>query len=100
VGRSRRATRFVDCPELAAGTPQERVPDVAGPETHDFVDMARRTLAVRRWYDPLVQRLNAEGHPAHAITSGRPWWGHSYGSSVITAVADGMPGRVGALVYL
>jgi uncharacterized protein YbjT (DUF2867 family) len=33
--------------ELAAGVPQGRYVDVAGPETQDLVDMARRTLAVR-----------------------------------------------------
>jgi len=33
--------------ELAAGEPQGRYADVAGPETQDLVDMARRTLAVR-----------------------------------------------------
>jgi uncharacterized protein YbjT (DUF2867 family) len=33
--------------ELAAGAPQGRVPDLAGPETEDLVDMARRTLAAR-----------------------------------------------------
>jgi uncharacterized protein YbjT (DUF2867 family) len=33
--------------ELAAGAPQGRAPDLAGPETEDLVDMARRTLAAR-----------------------------------------------------
>lgn len=33
--------------EVAAGPPQGRHVDVAGPETQDLVDMARRTLAVR-----------------------------------------------------
>lgn len=33
--------------EVAAGPPQGRYVDVAGPETQDLVDMARRTLAVR-----------------------------------------------------
>ncbi|MBN6038063.1 SDR family oxidoreductase [Amycolatopsis sp. 195334CR] len=33
--------------EIALGDPKGRYPDVAGPETQDLVDMARRTLAVR-----------------------------------------------------
>lgn len=33
--------------EVAVGAPQGRHVDVAGPETQDLVDMARRTLAVR-----------------------------------------------------
>lgn len=33
--------------EIAAGNPQGRHADVAGPETQDLVDMARRTLAAR-----------------------------------------------------
>jgi uncharacterized protein YbjT (DUF2867 family) len=33
--------------ELATGAPQGRAPDLAGPETEDLVDMARRTLAAR-----------------------------------------------------
>jgi uncharacterized protein YbjT (DUF2867 family) len=33
--------------EHATGAPQGRAADLAGPETHDMVDMARRTLAVR-----------------------------------------------------
>ena len=33
--------------ELAAGAPQGRATDLAGPETQDLVDMARRTLAAR-----------------------------------------------------
>ncbi|KUI30201.1 NmrA family transcriptional regulator [Mycobacterium sp. IS-1742] len=33
--------------EIAAGEPQGRYVDVAGPETQDLVDMARRTNAVR-----------------------------------------------------
>jgi uncharacterized protein YbjT (DUF2867 family) len=32
---------------LAAGAPQGRVPDLAGPSPEDLVDMARRTLAAR-----------------------------------------------------
>jgi uncharacterized protein YbjT (DUF2867 family) len=32
---------------LAAGPAQGRATDLAGPDTHDFVDMARRTLAAR-----------------------------------------------------
>jgi uncharacterized protein YbjT (DUF2867 family) len=34
--------------EVATGEPQGRFPDVAGPETQDLVDMARRTNEVRR----------------------------------------------------
>ncbi|MFN3007863.1 SDR family oxidoreductase [Mycolicibacterium wolinskyi] len=33
--------------EVATGTPQGRYADVAGPQTQDLVDMARRTLAAR-----------------------------------------------------
>jgi uncharacterized protein YbjT (DUF2867 family) len=33
--------------ELAAGSPRGRYADVAGPETQDLVDMARRTLQAR-----------------------------------------------------
>jgi uncharacterized protein YbjT (DUF2867 family) len=33
--------------EVATGEPRGRYPDVAGPETHDLVDMARRTNEVR-----------------------------------------------------
>ena len=33
--------------EAAAGPPQGRASDLAGPETQDFVDMARRILAAR-----------------------------------------------------
>jgi len=33
--------------ELAAGTPQGKAPDLAGPEPQDLVDMARRTLSAR-----------------------------------------------------
>jgi uncharacterized protein YbjT (DUF2867 family) len=33
--------------EIAAGEPHGRYVDVAGPETEDLVDMARRTLEVR-----------------------------------------------------
>lgn len=33
--------------ELATGPPQGRAADLAGPETEDLVDMARRTLAAR-----------------------------------------------------
>ena len=33
--------------ELAAGPPRGRAPDVAGPQTEDLVDMARRTLGAR-----------------------------------------------------
>ncbi|MEV6238664.1 SDR family oxidoreductase [Lentzea sp. NPDC051838] len=32
---------------VAVGTPQGRHRDIAGPETHELVDMARRTLAVQ-----------------------------------------------------
>jgi uncharacterized protein YbjT (DUF2867 family) len=33
--------------EIAAGTPQGRYSDVAGPDRHDLVDMARRTFQAR-----------------------------------------------------
>jgi len=33
--------------EIAAGEPRGRATDVAGPDVHDLVDMARRTLAAR-----------------------------------------------------
>ncbi len=39
------ATALVD---TALGAPQRRRIDIAGPETQDLVDMARRTLAARR----------------------------------------------------
>jgi uncharacterized protein YbjT (DUF2867 family) len=51
--------------ELAAGPPQGRYVDVAGPETQDLVDMARRTHAVLgrsvtlvpTWSGPLGQEM-------------------------------------------
>ncbi|NTY58086.1 SDR family oxidoreductase [Mycolicibacterium sphagni] len=51
--------------EVALGTPQGRYVDVAGPETQDLVDMARRTHAVLghsvklvpTWSGPLGQEL-------------------------------------------
>jgi len=51
--------------EIAAGTPQGRYVDVAGPETQDLVDMARRTHAVQgrsvklipTWSGPLGPEL-------------------------------------------
>lgn len=33
--------------DIAAGAPRGRAPDLAGPEPHDFVDMARRTQVAR-----------------------------------------------------
>jgi uncharacterized protein YbjT (DUF2867 family) len=33
--------------EVAIGAPSDRTPDLAGPETQDLVDMARRTMAAR-----------------------------------------------------
>lgn len=42
--------------DVAAGPPQGRVMDLAGPETLDFVDMARRTLSARR--DPTGLRAS------------------------------------------
>jgi uncharacterized protein YbjT (DUF2867 family) len=51
--------------ELALGAPQGRYVDVAGPETQDLVDMARRTHAVRghsvklvpTWSGPVGQEM-------------------------------------------
>ena len=40
--------------EVAAGEPRGRYPDVAGPETQDLVDMARRTNEVRGRHVRLV----------------------------------------------
>lgn len=51
--------------EAALGAPQRRRIDVAGPETQDLVDMARRTLAVRRETVRLV-----------------PTWDGPFGSSI------------------
>ena len=44
--------------EVAVAPPQGRAPDLAGPETQDLVDMARRTLA-------------AQGDPTRLIPSWR-----------------------------
>lgn len=89
------------------------------------------------WYDPLVERLETDGHTARAVTpagledrprldrainldthvdqtlaavedvapppgngTGAVLVGHSYGGSVITGVADRIPERIAALVYL
>ncbi|QFZ22225.1 alpha/beta fold hydrolase [Saccharothrix syringae] len=74
------------------------------------------------YYDPIASRLRAEGHEVHAPTpsTGRVnledhvaevlalvgdlsdvvLVGHSYGGMVITVVADRLPDRVKALVYL
>jgi len=40
--------------EIATNTPQGRVPDLAGPEPQDLVDMVRRTLAAR---DELIRLI-------------------------------------------
>lgn len=40
--------------ESATGDPLNATIEIAGPETHDFVDMARRTLAARGQYIKLV----------------------------------------------
>ncbi len=40
--------------ETAVGPPRGRAPDVAGPQTQDLVDMARRTLAARGQHLDLV----------------------------------------------
>lgn len=42
--------------EIATGPAQGRAPELAGPETQDFVDMARRTLAARGESIRLVPR--------------------------------------------
>jgi uncharacterized protein YbjT (DUF2867 family) len=47
--------------ELATGPPQGRAADLAGPETQDLVDMARRTLAVRD--DPTRIQASWRGTP-------------------------------------
>jgi uncharacterized protein YbjT (DUF2867 family) len=51
--------------EVATGSPQGRYPDVAGPETQDLVDMARRTNGVR-------------GHPVRLV----PTWSGLFGPSM------------------
>ncbi|MFD7654935.1 alpha/beta fold hydrolase [Actinosynnema sp. NPDC059797] len=74
------------------------------------------------YYDPVAERLRAEGHEVHAptLSTGRVnlddhvaevlalveglddvvLAGHSYGGMVITSVADRAPARVRSLVYL
>jgi uncharacterized protein YbjT (DUF2867 family) len=47
--------------EHATGAPQGRAPDLAGPETHDMVDMVRRTFAARN--DPTRLRASWRGGP-------------------------------------
>lgn len=42
--------------EVATGPPQGRAPELTGPETQDFVDMARRTLAARGESTRLIPR--------------------------------------------
>ena len=51
--------------EVATGEPQGRYPDVAGPETQDLVDMARRTNEVR-------------GHQVRLV----PTWSGLFGTSM------------------
>jgi uncharacterized protein YbjT (DUF2867 family) len=51
--------------EVATGEPQGRYPDVAGPETQDLVDMARRTNEVR-------------GRPVRLV----PTWSGLFGTSM------------------
>jgi hypothetical protein len=45
--------------EVAVGEPQGRYADVAGPETQDLVDMARRTFAARGHTVQLVPTWSA-----------------------------------------
>ncbi|WP_158851722.1 alpha/beta fold hydrolase [Saccharothrix deserti] len=76
------------------------------------------------YYDPISERLRAEGHEVHAVTlsTGRVnledhaaevldlferldlrdvvLAGHSYGGMVITTVADRVPDRIRSLVYV
>jgi len=47
--------------EVAAGPPRGTTIEVAGPETQDLVDMARRTLAARR--DPTRLTPSWRGSP-------------------------------------
>ncbi|MGH3588424.1 MAG: SDR family oxidoreductase, partial [Pseudonocardia sp.] len=52
--------------EVAVGSPQGRHADVAGPETQDLVDMARRTLAARGRTVTLVPTWSTLFGPAMA----------------------------------
>ncbi len=61
--------------EVATGEPQGRYPDVAGPETQDLVDMARRTNEVR-------------GHQVRLV----PTWSGLFGTSMAGDVL--LPGEV------
>ncbi len=54
--------------EIAAGPPQGRAIDLAGPETLDLVDMARRTLAARR--DPTRLRASWRDGPFSLAMAG------------------------------
>lgn len=47
--------------EVAVGAPRGRAVDLAGPETHDLVDMARRTLTAR--HDPTRLLAGWRGGP-------------------------------------
>ncbi|MEU5163458.1 NAD(P)H-binding protein [Streptomyces sp. NPDC020875] len=52
--------------ELAAGEPKGRYPDLAGPDTHDLVDMARRTHRARGRSVKLVPTWSGIFGPAMA----------------------------------
>lgn len=68
--------------ELAVGDPQGRAAELAGPATHDLVDMARRTLAVRG--DPTVVRASWRDNPFGRSMAGEvllPSTDHRVGST-------------------
>lgn len=69
--------------EVAAGEPQGRHPDVAGPEPHDLVDMARRTNDVR-------------GHSVRLV----PTWSGLFGASMAgEALLPGEDARIAPTTF-
>ncbi|WP_308170516.1 SDR family oxidoreductase [[Mycobacterium] fortunisiensis] len=69
--------------EIAVGDPQGRYVDVAGPQTQDLVDMARRTLAVR-------------GHAVRLI----PTWSSVFGLTMAgNALLPGEPARIAPTTF-
>ncbi|KNB50736.1 SDR family oxidoreductase [Streptomyces caatingaensis] len=53
--------------EVVTGAPQGRYPDLAGPDRHDLVDMARRTLAAR---GSTVEVVPSTSAPLGAVPAG------------------------------
>ncbi|MGW0184056.1 SDR family oxidoreductase [Nocardia sp. NPDC003345] len=69
--------------EIATGSPQGRYRDVAGPETQDLVDMARRTN-------------DAQGHPLRLI----PTWSGIFGPEMAgTALLPGADARIAPTTF-